>query len=120
MIPGYGLIGYAENEFKLNKRQGDGCTAREHLEKENRNRQLLGKEPPPQLEPMELPYMLNYLWSWFCDLSGGRGYAEFGPLPLSYSEIQAWAALTKNEPTAWEVNVLKQIDREFLSEAAKK
>ncbi len=67
-----------------------------------------------------MPDCLNYLWRWFCELSGGRGYTESGPMPLTYSEIQAWAQLTKSDPTAWEVDVIKRIDREFLVEAAKK
>ena len=39
---------------------------------------------------------------------------------LSYSEIQAWANLTKSEPTAWEVGAIKAIDSVFLTEAGKK
>ena len=75
---------------------------------------------PEQLKPKDVTYELSYLWEWFCDLSNGRGYAEFGPLPLNYSEIQAWAQLTRTEPTAWEVTVIKQIDRVYLTEANKK
>jgi len=75
---------------------------------------------PVQLEPVDIDSCLYYLWQWFCELSGGRGYAEFGPLPLNYSEIQAWANLTKMNPMAWEVSVLKALDRAFLNEAMKK
>lgn len=28
-------------------------------------------------EPVKMPDCLHYLWGWFCELSGGRGYAEF-------------------------------------------
>ncbi len=41
-------------------------------------------------------------------------------MSLTYSEIQAWAGLTKNDPQAWEVEALKQIDRLFLNEGSKK
>lgn len=41
-------------------------------------------------------------------------------MQLTYSEIQAWSQLTKTDPTAWEVNALKQVDRVFLTEAGKK
>jgi len=75
---------------------------------------------PKQLEPVEMPDCLHYLWGWFCELSGGRGYAEFGALPLTYSEIQAWSQLTKSEPTAWEIEALKRIDRAYLTETNKK
>ena len=75
---------------------------------------------PPQLEPADLPGCLDYLWRWFCELSGGRGYAEFGPLPLTYSEIKAWSELTKTDTAAWEVETLKALDRAYLNEAMKK
>lgn len=41
-------------------------------------------------------------------------------MALSFSEIKAWAELTHSEPTAWEVGVIKQIDRVYLTEANKK
>ena len=75
---------------------------------------------PDQLKPIDAPDCLMYLWGWFCDLSNSRQYGEAGPMALTYSEIQAWANLTKNEPAAWEVEVLKKIDRVFLNEAMKK
>jgi hypothetical protein len=75
---------------------------------------------PKLLEPAESPECLKYLWQWFCDLNGGRGYSEAGPMALTYSEIQAWAQLTCSGPAAWEVGVLKQIDRAYLTEAMKK
>ena len=75
---------------------------------------------PSQLEPVDMPECLLYLWQWFCELSGGRGYTENGPAPLAYSEIQAWSQLIKSEPTAWEVEALKKIDRVYLTEAMKK
>jgi hypothetical protein len=81
---------------------------------------LLGKAPPKQLEEIELPYCVTYLWGWFCELSGGRDYGEAGPKPLSYREIQSWSELTKTDPTAWEVQAIKAIDRVFIAEANKK
>ena len=115
-FPGYGLIGYAEHEFQLNARQKDGSSLREHLESV---RQQTGRMPP-QLNSVELPYCVAYLWRWFCDLSGSRGYAEHGPMALSYQELFAWTQLMKTEPTAWEISALKMIDRIFLQEAMKK
>ena len=75
---------------------------------------------PGQLEPKEMPECLYYLWEWFCELSGGRGYAEFGALPLNYSEIFSWSQLTHSEPEAWEVEVIKTIDRAYIKEINKK
>ena len=75
---------------------------------------------PAQLEPADLPAGIEYLWGFFCELSNGRDYGEAGPKPISWSDLQAWADLTKSDPTAWEVDVIKNIDRVFLNEAMKK
>jgi len=120
-LPGYGLLGFAQHEFMLGKRQEDGTTAKDHLEHEARNRQLLGKEPPKQLEEIEIPYCVVYIWQWFQEITGGRGYSGMGqPLPISYSELLAWSKLTMTEPTAWEISALKAVDQIFLIEANKK
>jgi len=105
----------------LSKRDKDGISARETLEQEAWNRKLQGKPPPKELEDIELPYCVVYLWQWFCEVATGRGYSGMGqPLPTSYGELFAWAQLTKTSPTAWEVSVIKAIDRVFISEAIKK
>jgi len=75
---------------------------------------------PEQLEPKDAAHELAYLWEWFCQLSNSRSYAEFGALPISYNEIKAWAELTRSEPTAWEVEVIKKIDGVFIAEGNKK
>jgi len=78
------------------------------------------KEAREKLEPVEYDRSIEYIWEWFCDLSGGRDYTEVGPLPLTYTEIKAWSELTKQGPEAWEVKTLKRIDRLFISESLKK
>ena len=100
----------------MNARQKDGATLRDHLEIVYRQ---TGKMPA-QLEPVEVPQAILYLWGWFCELSNARQYGEFGPMPISFSEIKAWSDLTHSDPAAWEVATLKEIDRVYLSEANKK
>lgn len=43
-------------------------------------------------------------------MSGARTSNGFGLNPLSFAEIQAWAALTGADPTPWEVSLLKRLD----------
>jgi len=82
---------------------------------------MLGKEPPKQLEEIELPYCVIYLWQWFQEIADGRGYAGMGqPLPISYTEIKSWSELTRTEPSAWEISALKAIDRIYIMETSKK
>jgi hypothetical protein len=70
--------------------------------------------------PVDINPAIQYLWWFFCELSNSRGYSEAGPMSISFMEIDAWARLTRMDPTAWEISVIKQIDRAFLSEALKK
>lgn len=75
---------------------------------------------PEQLAPVEFHYALRYIWEWFIDLSAGRGYSEVGPLPLTYTEIKAWSDLTSQKTNAWEIDILKQIDRVYITESLRK
>lgn len=109
------LVEYAGHEFHLSSRQKDGATLRAHL---NVAWRATG-QMPEELQPKELPECLFYLWQWFCELSNGRQSGGFGPEPLSYSEIKAWAELTGNIPEAWEVETIKELDRVFLKEISK-
>ena len=104
----------------LSKRDKDGISARETLEQEAWNRKLQGKPPPKELEEIELPYCVVYLWQWFCEVATGRGYSGMGsPLPIAWAEIKAWSELTMTFPTAWEISALRQIDQVYLQEANK-
>lgn len=71
---------------------------------------LLAAEP-------ELHPAVEHLWSWFDQLSGTRG-GGFGPAPLTYQELDAWARLTDSRPTPWEVEQILRLDRLWLSNMA--
>lgn len=70
----------------------------------------LPEEPIP-----DLPENGAYLWEWFCELSSGRGNNGFGPLPLSWADMDAWARLTGNCPEPWETAILRSMDGVFLA-----
>lgn len=65
-------------------------------------------------EECQLPPPLQYVWSWFWELAPRRGNNGFGPSPLSYAELESWAAMTGREPTFWEVEVLMRLDDAML------
>jgi len=71
--------------------------------------QKTGKTHPDLIFP-DLDEMAMYLWEWFMELQRGRQYGMSGALPLSYSDMKAWAELTGKQPQHWEIDVLKQID----------
>lgn len=60
-----------------------------------------------------LPAEVEYLWQWFVALSDTR-QAGMAANPLTFSEIEAFGRLTLNRPTAWEVDVLRRLDRAVL------
>lgn len=82
-----------------------------HLRKVERD---TGITPKRLRDLPELPAELAYVWRWFCELHGARG-GGFGPAPISYQDIMAWAALTRVRPTLWEVGAIRAIDHEYLS-----
>ena len=70
-----------------------------------------GKYPGPDLE---IPIDLQYLWEWFTCLSSTRG-GGWGPSPITYTEIKAWAELLNIYPSPWEVGMLKVMDNKYLN-----
>tara|TARA_R110000868_G_scaffold150541_11_gene373805 strand:+ start:460 stop:777 length:318 start_codon:yes stop_codon:yes gene_type:complete len=67
-----------------------------------------------ELEVPPFPDGVGYLWEWFMDLSRSRPSTGFGPAGITYSEIQAWAALKRVNVAAWEVDILRALDAVFL------
>jgi hypothetical protein len=61
-----------------------------------------------------------HLWGWFVELSHARSSNGYSANPIGFAEIEAWARLTGQEPTPWEVSVLRRMDTAALEEMAKK
>ncbi len=76
---------------------------------------ITGEAPPELADAADCPDEYLELWLWWQELATSRGGNGFGPNPLTYSEIAAWAALTHRAPTPAETALLTQIDAVFLS-----
>ena len=63
---------------------------------------MLNKEP-------ELYPAVAHIWAWFVQLSVRRG-GGFGPAPLTYQELDAWARRLEIDPTPWEIEQIMVID----------
>jgi hypothetical protein len=85
----------------------EGVAEREHLKQVEKQ---TGKTPLALISP-EFPVELDYLWSYFLELSSTRPQGYSGPLPITYQEIQAWSELTGNKITPLDVEVIKRLDR---------
>lgn len=66
------------------------------------------------LEPPELPYCVEHLWRWFCELHLGRGTGGFGPSRVTYADIDAWSRLTRTQVRPAEVRAILAVDNEWL------
>lgn len=58
---------------------------------------------------------MAYLWNAFARLHAARGSSGFGPAPISFSEIAAFDTLTAANLTAWEVEAIRALDDEYLT-----
>lgn len=56
---------------------------------------------------------MEHLLHWWRDLHEGRRYG-WGPEPIAFTDIEAWARLTGAQPRPAEIRVLMAIDREWL------
>lgn len=67
---------------------------------------------PEQLEPVETPVQLLYLWEWYLEISAGRNYSAMGgPLPISSTEILSWCGLSGATLEKWELRTIRALDR---------
>jgi hypothetical protein len=69
---------------------------------------------PFELRDHECPMELAYVWRWFQQLSAARGSNGWGPNPITYREIEAWAGLTGAIITVPEVHLLMELDGIYL------
>lgn len=63
---------------------------------------------------------VRYLWEWFVELHMGRGNSGWGPHPISYSDMAAWAQLMGHALTMFEVSTLRLLDAAYMGYKPKK
>lgn len=73
----------------------------------------IGKTPLALIMP-PFPDILEDVWKLFIDLSNTRSQGYSGPLPITYSEIEAWSRITETPITSWEVSVIKRLDNVYI------
>lgn len=65
----------------------------------------------------ECPVGLSHIWSWLSELRAWRNDPNEAQSPLTFSEIDAWARLTRRRPTVDEVHTLRMLSLLMRSEA---
>lgn len=68
---------------------------------------------PALLDGPPFPQSLEYVWEWFDELSDARRTGDFGVASLTYSDIDAWARLTGQHPSPYDVRLLIDLDRTY-------
>ena len=76
---------------------------------------MLGRLPDELANAPELPPESAHIWRWWCELHATRCYGETGGQPISYREIEAWSALTRQRPAPFEVEALRAVDEAYLT-----
>ncbi len=55
------------------------------------------------------------MWDYFLELHNARSSNGFGPVPLSYTEIDAWRRLTNQRLDPWELSAIVRLDGVFMT-----
>ena len=67
------------------------------------------------LIPPEMNAEAERLWGYFLELHNARGSSGFGPLPISYTEIEAWTRLCNVPLEPWEVRAIRLTDAQAVA-----
>ncbi|MGI0119685.1 phage tail assembly chaperone [Zooshikella sp. RANM57] len=62
-----------------------------------------GKKPKELTEQPECPRELEYILQWWLEVRGSE--------PLTFTELQNWSQLTHKNLRAWEVDLIRSLDR---------
>lgn len=69
----------------------------------------------PELEAIpDLPYEVEYIWNWYCDLSEKRR-CGFQVDAINWTEIHAYFSLLRICPQRWEVSAISQLDIAYIN-----
>lgn len=68
----------------------------------------------------KLPLSMHELWAYFLELNRRRKSNGFGPVPLQYSDIEAWQRMTNRTLDVWELEAILELDDAYLIVSANK
>lgn len=93
----------------MNEELDDGGTRLSHFESAQKSGVVV-----KELDYEPLPPICYDWWQWFCELNSGRQSNGMGVNVLSWGEIKAWCELLGNKLTPFDIQVIKQIDIEYV------
>lgn len=69
----------------------------------------------PELEQPDFPELLSYAWNWFWELRNTVASGMNGHEPIGYEQIRAWNDLLQIDIAPWEVKLIRELDKVFLT-----
>lgn len=93
---------------------GEGAALGDHYAAMVRSGRRAAPKPP------ELPRGTIHIWNVFARLNSRRGSSGFGPLPISYGEIESYMRVLGERLAPWEVEAISGLDDQWLAARAKK
>ncbi len=105
-------MAFALGEFRLSKCDKQGTPLRVTLTSVWRQT----GQKPGELETPDCPDELVYVWEWFCQLNCERGRSMEGTeLALDSTKLANWCWLEKVRLSSFELRMIRQLDRAYLS-----
>jgi hypothetical protein len=80
---------------------------------------MTGRMPEEGINPVEMPFFLRHIWSWFLALDAKRG-GGMGPSPITHTEMQAYFSLMRITPSTLDIETISRLDAIALSSLNKK
>lgn len=79
-----------------------------------------GKTPQILLDAPACPAGCEELWRIFGELNGCRGNNGFGPVRITYTDIDAFQRVSGTVLQPWEREAIKRADQAFLEDWARR
>lgn len=109
------LVAFVTHELALDKRDANGCTERENLEAEWRQRGYRDEHMPHGLQPVDCPEEVKYLWGYFLNLNRRRTASGFGLGPIGHADVEAWMRLRGFELMPFEMDAILAIEYAWIA-----
>jgi len=61
-----------------------------------------------------VPESGRVIWGAFIDINAARGFGQFGPAPIAFSEIEAWCRVTRTPLAPHHVQILRAMEEAFV------
>lgn len=101
------MIAFAKHNFAMQKPTASSGNVGDHLAAAKRQGAEVDDGP-------DMPSELVYLWRHYRALARTRQSAGFGPLPLEWTQIEAYNLGTLAFLEAWEKEAIKAIDDAYI------